>query len=383
VALVLSLLWFAVVIWLILRAFRQQSVLRQVAPRALAANAPAPDIAVVIPARDESANIGPCLESLLSQKYPSAHWRAIVVDDDSTDDTAAIVATVARSDPRVSLLRSPPLQSGNGKANACCAGAQAVADEAEWLCFLDADMRVHPLLLASAVIAAREGKIDCLSLTPRHQLGSFAERLMIPCGLYLLSFSQDLARIQAADSDDVVATGQFMLVRREVYESVGGYAAVRNSICEDLALARRLKQRGHRVLLQDGSRLLTTRMYSGWHMLWPGIAKNLTDMLGGPLPTLATACLTFILAWTSVLLPSLDGLACAHASSGACVALAPALLGSAAIFGLHLAGAAYFRIPLWYGFLFPLGYSVGSILALDSLRWRLTGRIRWKGRIYR
>ncbi len=377
----LSLLWFVAVIWLISRAFRQRNVLPRLTVRPLPDDTPAPRIAVVIPARNEAANIGPCLVSLLRQAYPAARWWVTVVDDDSSDDTAAIVAGVARRDPRVSLMRSPPLPPGwNGKANALAAGA-ATASEADWLCFLDADMRTRPLLLASAVGAAMEG-IDCLSLAPRHRLGSFAERLMIPCGLYLLSFLQDLSQVQAPDSDEVVATGQFMLVRRAAYDSAGGYAAVADDFYEDVALARLLKRRGHRVLLQDGSKLLSTRMYSGWPTLWEGFAKNLTHMLGGPAATLATAVVTFVMAWTAVALPMLDTLRCVQGSHDACLALAPALAGSAAIFGLHLAGAAYFQIPLWYGLLFPLGYSVGGVLALDSLRWRLTGRVRWKGRTY-
>ena len=144
-----------------------------------------------------------------------------------------------------------------------------------------------------------------------------------------------------------------------------------------------MKKCGYRVELQDGSKLLSTRMYSGWHTLWPGFAKNLTHLLGGPVPTLVSVFFALLFAWSTLLLPSVDGFSCAHASAAACMALAPALLGSAAIFGLHLAGSAYFEIPWWYGLLFPIGYSVGGVLALDSLRWRLTGRTRWKGRIYR
>ncbi len=86
--------------------------------------------------------------------------------------------------------------------------------------------------------AAIGDDLDLLSLAPRHRLKSFAERLILPCGHYLLSFSQDLAKVQAPDSDDVTATGQFMLFRRGAYDAVGGHAAVHAAICEDLELAR-------------------------------------------------------------------------------------------------------------------------------------------------
>lgn len=379
--LILSAAWLALVIWLILRAFRQRKVLPVLA--GAGPGAPAPAVTVIVPARNESANIGACLRALLAQDYPAKRLRIIVADDNSTDDTAEIVASFVAADPRVTLIRTPPLAPGwKGKVHACRQGANLVPAGVEWLCFIDADMRAHPSLIASAVAAAATGNLDLLSLAPRHELKSFAERLMIPCGLYLLAFSQDLARVQAPDSADVVAMGQFMLLRRTAYEAIGGHAAVRAAISEDVALARLLKRHGYRVLLEDGSRFLSGRMYTGWSTLWPGIAKNLTDMLGGPLSTVTTAMTGLVIAWTAVLLPLLDLYECWHGSSFACWALAPALIGSAMAFALHLAGTIHFGIPLWYGLLFPIGYTAGAAMAFDSLRQRMAGRVHWKGRVY-
>ncbi|HEU5442892.1 MAG TPA: glycosyltransferase, partial [Steroidobacteraceae bacterium] len=211
---------------------------------------------------------------------------------------------------------------------------------------------------------------------------SFAERLMLPCGLYLLGFYQDLARIQAPDSDQVVATGQFMLIRRTAYDAVGGHAPVHAEICEDLELALIMKRQGYRVLLMDGNSLLSTRMYTGWATLWPGFAKNLVQLLGGAGRTLLAAPIIVLLAWVAVWLPLLDLAAVLHGTSGAAVALALAGLGTSALLGLHVGGAVHFRIPWWYGLLFPLGYTAGAVMALDSIRWRLTRRVHWKGRVY-
>jgi len=378
--LILSAAWLGLVVWLISRAFRQRNALPALLPAAPAADAPT--VTIVVPARNERANIGPCLRTLLAQDYPADQLRIVVVDDDSSDDTAAIAASLTSSDRRLTLLHTAALPTGwKGKPHAC-AQAAAAAPECEWICFIDADMRAEPLLIASAVAAARENRLDLLSLAPRHELKSFAERLMIPCGLYLLAFSQDLAKVQAADSGDVVAMGQFMLLRRGAYAAVGGHRAVRAAICEDVALARLMKRHGYRVLLEDGGRLLSGRMYSGWGTLWPGIAKNLTDMLGGPLSTVTAAVAGFIIAWTAVLLPLLDLYGCLHGSSYACWALGPATIGSLMAFGLYIAGAVHFGIPFWYGLLFPLGYSAGAVLAFDSLRQRLAGRVQWKGRVY-
>ncbi|MGH8229535.1 MAG: glycosyltransferase, partial [Steroidobacteraceae bacterium] len=304
IELLVSLVWLGLVAWLILRAFGQRHALERVRLTGPQGTPPA-RVTVIVPARDEAANIGPCLRSLLAQHYPEQRLRIIVVDDDSSDDTARIASGIAAGDTRVEVLATPPLPPHwKGKPHALEVGARATpAADAEWLCFMDADMRAHPALVASAVAAAEAERLDLLSLAPRHRLESFAERLILPCGLYLLGFSQDLERIQAPASGDAVATGQFMLLRREAYEQAGGFAAVRAEICEDVALARLLKRRGRRVLLEDGSELLETRMYTGWGTLWPGIAKNLVHMLGGPGRTLVAALVAVTLAWAAVLVP--------------------------------------------------------------------------------
>lgn len=381
--LLLSSLWLVLVIWLISRAVRQRSVLAGVPISTRDAAGDLPKVAVIVPARDEAANIGPCVESLCAQRYPADRLALIVVDDDSGDDTADIVSALAKRDERIALLRTPPLPHGwKGKVHACCTGAAAVPEDAQWLCFLDADMRAEPRAIASAVAAASDRNLDLLTLAPRHELRSFAERLMLPCGLYLLGFYQDLEKIQAPGSDQVVATGQFMLLRRAAYEAVGGHAPVREAICEDVELALLMKRRGYRVLLMDGNRLLSTRMYTGWSTLWPGFAKNLIQLLGGPLRTVLAAPVIVVLGWLAIGLPLFDLAAVLHGASGAPLALALATLGSASVIGLHIGGALHFRIPWWYGLLFPLGYTAGGVMALDSVRWRVRRRVQWKGRVY-
>ena len=381
--LLLSSLWLATVIWLILRAIGQRGLL----PRLSAATPPladaAPHLTVIIPARNEATNIGRCLRSLLAQDYPADRLKVLVIDDHSADDTAAIVRAIADRHPQVSLSSSPPLPPRwTGKSHACWIGARGVAPESEWLCFLDADVWGEPPLLSSALHAAAAQHLDLLSLAPRQKLGSFAERLMLPCGLILLSVLQDLREVQSRSGSAVTATGQFMLIRRGAYEAVGGHAAVSNVICEDLEFARLLKQSGRSVLLMGGDDLIATRMYTGWRTLWPGFAKNLVDTLGGPRATLTFAPLAVVLAWAAVALPIVDAVACWHGAPGAWAAFAVALAGSAAAFGLHIAATFHFGIPFWYGLLFPLGYTLGAAMALDSVRRRLTGRVVWKGRIY-
>ena len=381
--LLISAVWLAIVAWLILRAVRQRGLL----PRLVAAPPPsgeqAPHLTVIVPARDEEANIGRCLQSLLAQDYPARRMDLLVVDDHSADATAAIVRALAARYGQIALIQSPPLPPRwVGKSHACWIGARTVARKTEWLCFIDADVRAEPGVLSSAMHAALGKRLDLLSLAPRQELQSFAERLILPCGLILLSFLQDLRQAQARSGPEVTATGQFMLVRRDAYDAVGGHAAVCAAICEDLEFARRLKQSGRSVLLMGGEQLLSTRMYTGWRTLWPGLAKNLVDTLGGPVPTLALAGAAVILAWAALVIPLLDLANLMRGVDGAAAAFILALAASGAAVGLHIAATFYFRIPLWYGLLFPLGYTAGALMALDSVRRRLSGQVSWKGRIY-
>jgi chlorobactene glucosyltransferase len=383
VALVLSSLWLATVAWLILRAVKQRGLLPRLAPAAVVPFGEQPRVTVVVPARNEASNIERCLRSLLGQYYPADCLNIIVVDDHSTDRTAAIVRSIAAGQVRVSLLTSPPLPPRwTGKCHACWIGARSAASDSEWLCFIDADVWGESALISSAVYAAKTRALDLLSIAPRQQLQSFAERLILPCGLILLSFVQDLRELQARSGSGVTATGQFMLIRRSVYESVDGHAAVSSAICEDLEFARLLKQSGRSVLLMSGEELVSTRMYTGWRTLWPGLAKNLVDTLGGPRATATLAVAAVVLAWAAVVLPTIDAAGWAQGVPYAKAALVMACIGSAAALGLHLAAARHFRIPFYYGFLFPLGYTIGALMAIDSVYMRLRGTVSWKGRTY-
>jgi chlorobactene glucosyltransferase len=383
VELLFSSLWLAIMAWLIARAVKQRGCLRRLERAPPPTGDDALPVTVIIPARDEEANIAHCLESLLAQDYPQSRFSVLVVNDHSVDSTAAIVRRLSERHPGIALINSPPLPPRwVGKSHACWIGARAASAATQWLCFIDADVTLAPGALSSAVHTILTQRLDLLSLMPRQELRSFAERLIFPCGLILLSFLQDLRQSQARSGNDVAATGQFMLVRRDAYEAVGGHAAVCTAICEDLEFARRLKQSGRLVLLMGGDDLLSTRMYTGWRTLWPGLAKNLVDTLGGPVATLVVALLAVILAWAAFIVPLTDLASWLGGADGALSALLLALAGSGAAIGLHVAATFYFRIPFWYGLVFPLGYTVGALMVIDSVRRRLSGRVSWKGRIY-
>ena len=375
-----ALFWASLVAWLIWRAARQYGAYEMLAPKPLP-SAP-PRIDVVVPARDEANVIARCLEGLAAQDYPSSCRTVTVVDDGSRDATAAIARAIARGQPGFAVIEAGTLPPDwTGKAHACWQGAGH--GNGAWLCFIDADTAPRPALLRSAVAAAEERALDLLSLEPRQELVTMWERLIIPAGLCALGFARDLRRTADPDQAAAPANGQFLLIRREVYQRAGGHAAVRGEVAEDSALAARIKAQGGRVALADGASLIAARMYRSLPHLWEGLAKNVTETLGGISPAIAVTLAGLVLAWSAYALPAMLALGFA-AQPGllGLTALALGSLASVALIGLHVAAARYFRVPLWYGALFPLGYTIAAMLASEGIAARCRGRIAWKGRVY-
>lgn len=341
-----------------------------------------PRVTVVVPARNESRNIAGCIEGLRRQFYPNDRLRLIVVDDNSTDDTATIVRRIAREDNRVTLLDAGALPPGwAGKPHACWRGAHGAT--AEWLCFVDADTRAEPALLRTAVVAAQRRGLAMLSLAPLQELSSFYDRLLLPLGFLIIAATQDVTRLTGMSPDGVVANGQFILVEAKTYFALGGHAAVRAAICEDRALACRFFDGGRRLAMLGGETLIRAQMYRDARELWQGLSKNLVDTFGGIGRTLATAAGTLAVAW---LPPALTVLALGQSlvapEPTTIAALAIAGIATAALLITLMGVAGYFHIPVWYALAVPLGASMAAAVALNAVLWQRRGRVIWKGRIY-
>ena len=341
-----------------------------------------PRVAVIVPARDEADVIARCLSGLLAQDYPPERMSIILVDDGSRDGTARIADETAGADPRFRLVPGRPLPDDwTGKSHACAQGAVA-AGEPDYLCFVDADTAARPSLIRSAVSHALRNHTDMLSLEPFQELGSLAERLVFPCGLYLVAATQDVAAVNAPGRPEANANGQFILFARTAYASVGGHAAVSSEVCEDMALAQIVKRSGLRFELLGAEQSVSTRMYRNARDLWHGLSKNASALGGGPVRTVAIAAAGLTVA---AALPLLAGAAAWRVASGYraasdSAALALALCGLLAAVGLHVAGARHFKIPVIYGLLFPLGYGLALAIAVNAARLKRRGRIRWKDR---
>ena len=227
-----------------------------------------PVASVIIPARNEEANLRRCLESLVSQEGIS--FEIIVVDDGSTDGTRAI----AESFPGVRVIEPGPLPRGwSGKNNAVTAGAKRATGR--WLLFTDADTVHKPGSLAAAVKEIQEGQADLLSYSPQQEVHGFWERAVMPVIFAELAATYRPSKVSDPNSPQAAANGQYLLISRSAYDAIGGHKAVAGSLLEDVALARLVKQSGRRMVFRYAADAVSTRMYRSLNQLIEGWTKNL------------------------------------------------------------------------------------------------------------
>ena len=237
-------------------------------------------ISVLIPARNEQENIGDCLRSLLEQ---GTSVELIVADDSSEDDTAAIVRQIAAEKPaadhspdcaNVTLVSVPPLPAGwLGKNHALHTAVPHATGE--WICFTDADTRHAPDALPALADWAETTSIDLVSLSPEQITATWWEKAVIPQVFGQLERLFPFQRVNHSADPLAAANGQYILIRREVYDRLGGHEAIRDEVLDDVELARRAKQAGYRIWFGPGDGIVRTRMYRQFRDMWQGWTKNL------------------------------------------------------------------------------------------------------------
>jgi chlorobactene glucosyltransferase len=344
----------------------------------------APLVAILVPARDEEANIEACLASLLAQHYP--HFEVWVYDDASTDRTGEIAARLASASGgrlRVVTGQSGPPAGWLGKAHACYRlyGAMRERSSPDYVLFTDADVVLQPGALGHAVGAASGLGAGLLSIFPMQVTGSMAERLAVPILLHWTVYTflpLPIAHSTHSRPAFAAANGQFMLFRQESYDAFGGHEAVRSEILEDVALARATKRAGYGAILADGGALVRTRMYRGAREVWHGYSKNAYAFFGYSPFFLAIGVLALAALYVAPVAFMLLG----------------AVSGDWGLFGLTaaqylLAVSARLLLSFRFGyraadaFLHPVAIIYMIAIELNSMRWALTGKSAWKGRSYR
>ncbi|MFN0067763.1 MAG: glycosyltransferase [Limisphaerales bacterium] len=349
-------------------------------PPALGVRRPASDrfphrVSVLVPARNEELAIVPALESVLANQ--GVEVEAVVLDDHSTDATAARVRELAVRDPRVRLVEGASLPAGwCGKQHACWQLARAARHG--MLVFMDADVRLAPDALArmAAFLGARP-QAQLASGVPRQLTGTCLERLLIPLIHFVLLGYLPMARMRAcAKTGYAAGCGQLFIARRDAYFASGGHRALRDSLHDGVKLPRAFRRAGFITDLFDATDLATCRMYRSAGEVWRGLGRNATEGLAHPAAIVPWTLLLLgghVLPWALLLAaPWLDAATVRLAAVAAGLTLVPRVLG-ALVFRQSWLGAA----------LHPLGVAALVVIQWEALARRWRGRpAEWRGRSY-
>lgn len=334
-----------------------------------------PDVSIIIPARNEEAAIGDCLQSLTSQTGVTSE--IIVVDDASTDRTREIAQSFSgvrvispESLPDAPTDKKHTGEQRTGKNNAVITGARQA--RANWLLFTDADTVHLPGSLARAMAEAETHRADLLSYSPEQLVVTFVERAVMPVVFAELAKKYPPHKVRDQNSGIVAANGQYILVRRKAYEAVGGHAAVANKILEDVALARLFRDAGYSVHFRHAADAVRTRMYRNWQQLREGWTKNLALLFPQPARLALQSLMQWLVAWFTL------AIAASGALSHRFIWILSATLWLLMYHRIRTAHFTTVNNLLAIAF----GLPVFAFLLLRSKKAYTKGQVSWKGRTY-
>jgi glycosyltransferase involved in cell wall biosynthesis len=335
-------------------------------------------VSAIIPARNEEESIARAVESVAAQ--PEIE-EVIVVNDQSMDGTAAILAELAARIPKLKILNTNALPPGwVGKNYAVALGATAA--HGDWLLFTDADTSHMAGSARRALNDAVDRNAVLVSYSPEQELGSWWERALIPFVYCRLGAKFSYAQVNDPARPEAAANGQFLMVLRDAYEHVGGHGAIAGEILEDVALARRMKQAGYSIYFTAPMGIVRTRMYRSFRAMWQGWTKNLYPLIGGNSVALLIE-LSEVLPWLEAFLLLLMWpillRARTDAPGGITLLLLVALLGRSVRYGAELYKNLYpFSLIKYY----VPGVGLYAAVLITSWWKNTRGAVIWKGRSY-
>jgi glycosyltransferase involved in cell wall biosynthesis len=328
-----------------------------------------PAASIIVPARNEEACLGACLQSLVAQA--GVNVEIIVVDDHSSDRTREI----ASSFPTVLVIEAGPLPAGwTGKNNAVTTGYRVA--RGEWLLFTDADTIHLPGSLARSLEEAKRHGAALLSYSPQQVVKSFAEKAVMPVIFAELAANFRPAQVSDSNSPAAAANGQYILITREAYDAVGGHPAIAANLLEDVALARAVKRSGRKIFFRYGGDAVQTRMYRTFAQLREGWTKNLALLFPSPARLAALRALEFLLIAAS------SATAVATALRGHRQPAITAAMLAIILYAVFQARIRRAHFPWDANLVALLGLPMFSYLLLRSKNAHQKGNVPWKGRKY-
>lgn len=345
-----------------------------------------PSVSLIIPAYNERVNITECLDAALASHLPnSEQLQVIVADDESTDETAKLAAAVALTDERVEVMPVPPRPTDipwRGK-NWACANAVEKA-MGEYLVFIDADVRLEPDAIATAITDCQKQQADLLSCGPGIICGCLAEWLVQPVMMSCIAVGFNFEAVNdPKDKQTAFAAGPFMLFRRGAYDHIGGHRAVATETVEDVELAKRIKTSGLKLRYLLSTDLIKVRMYRSFGALWEGWTKNYYEgggrNLGGTLYSAFALSLIFVLPWLGFAIGL--GNAIVSGTTGWWLVTGLGIVSVALQVYMRWAAQRVFNQPFRYWWLGWLSGGIVVAIALTSIIKTETGwGWTWRGR---
>ncbi|WHX22624.1 glycosyltransferase [Streptomyces malaysiensis subsp. malaysiensis] len=349
-----------------------------------------PSVAVVVPARDESAVLPASLPSLLAQDYPGPA-EIFLIDDGSSDGTGKLARQLADEYGGLPLTVDSPGEPGPGwtgklwavRHGMALATTRLAADReddggVDYLLLTDADIAHEPDSLRELVRAAEANGLDLVSQMARLRVATYWERLIVPAFVYFFAQLYPFRWVNRPRGRTAAAAGGCVLLRREAAERAGVPEAIRQSVIDDVALARVVKRSGGRIWLGLADRVDSVRPYPRLGELWRMVSRSAyTQLRHNPL----------------LLLVTVAGLAVVYLVPPAAVAAgaltgrpAPLAMGAAAwalMAGTYIPMLRYYRQTLWLAPLLPLTALLYLLMTVDSaVRHHLGQGAAWKGRSY-
>lgn len=330
-----------------------------------------PAVTAVVPARDEAEVIARSIGSLLAQDYAGA-LRIILVDDGSSDGTAAAARAAAAGDPRLTVIAAGERPPGwTGKLWAVAQGVAAAGEGPRWLWLTDADIAHAPDTLTGLVARGEADGLALNSLMAELSCANPAERALIPAFVFFFQLLYPFARVNDPASPVAGAAGGVMLVRRTSLEAAGGIAAVRDAIIDDCTLGAALKRQGPiRLTLTRRSRSI--RPYPGAGAIFTMIARSAYAQLGYVPAALAATVAGLALVYLAPPALAIFGQGAARALGIAAWAM------MAAAFQPML--AFYRRSPLWGLALPAIAAFYGAATVASAVQHKRGRGGLWKGR---